>query len=93
MTEVKCQYNPDTEVPCPYKELGCEAIVLRKNMNTHITENMTNHHTLMLYQLNQLRNRNKQQERVNEQQRNRITAIETSATEKEIEHTKEAVAD
>ena len=96
----QCQYNPDT---CPYKELGCEAIVLRKNMNTHITENITNHHTLMLYQLNQLRNRNDQLERVNEQQKNknvqlernneqqrdRITAIETSATKKEKEHTKE----
>ena len=92
----QCQYNPDTEVPCPYKVLGCEAIVLRKNMNTHITENMTNHHTLMLYQLNQLRNRNDQLEKVNElqknkneEQRDRITAIETSATKKEREHTKE----
>ena len=99
----QCQYNPDTEVPCPYKELGCEAIVLRKNMNTHITENMTDHHMLMLYQLNQLRNRNDQLEKVNEQQMNKnvqqervnqqlrdiITAIETSATEKEREHTKE----
>ena len=85
----QCQYNPDTEVPCPYKELGCEAIVLRKNSNTHITENITNHHTLMLNQLNQLRNRNVQQEIVNEQQRDIITAIETSATKKEREHTKE----
>ena len=57
-----CRNHPDTEVPCPYKELGCEAIVLRKNMNTHKTENITNHHTLMLYQLNQLRNRNDQLE-------------------------------
>ena len=65
----QCQYNPNTEVPCPYKELGCEAIVLRKNMNTHITVNITDHHTLMVYQLNQLRNRNKQLERVNEEQR------------------------
>ena len=85
----QCQYNPDTEVPCPYKELGCEAIVLRKNMNTHITENMTNHNKLMLYQLNQLRNKNVQQEIVNEQQRDIITAIETSATKKERELTKE----
>ena len=52
----ECQYHPDTEVPCPYKELGCEAIVLRKNMNTHITENMDSHHLLMLNQLKQLRN-------------------------------------
>ena len=67
----QCQYNPDTEVPCPYKELGCEAIVLRKNMNTHITENIANHQEIMLYQLNQLRNRNDQLERVNEQQKNK----------------------
>ena len=50
----KCQRHPDTEVPCPYKELGCEAIVLRKNMNTHITENMTSHNKLMLDKINQL---------------------------------------
>ena len=100
---VECQYHPDTEVPCPYKELGCEAIVLRKNMNTHITENMTDHHTLMLYQLNQLRDKNKQQERVNQQlrdnnvhqqqvnqeRRNRITTIERSATDREREQTME----
>ena len=58
-------------------------------MNPHITENITNHHTLMLNQLNQLRNRNVQLERVNQEQRDIITAIETSATEKEREHTKE----
>ena len=23
----KCQYHPDTEVPCPYKDIGCEEIV------------------------------------------------------------------
>ena len=92
----RCRNHPDTEVPCPYKELGCKAIVLRKNMNIHITENITNHQTLMLYQLNQLRNRNDQLERVNQQQKNKnvqqrdiITAIETSATEKERVHTKE----
>ena len=79
----RCRNHPDTEVPCPYKELGCEAIVLRKNMNIHITENITNHQEIMLYQLNQLRNRDDQLEKVNEQQRDRITAIETSATEKE----------
>ena len=63
-------------------------IVLRKSRNIHITENITNHQ--------EMRNRNKQQERVNQQQKNmneqlrdRITAIETSATEKEREHTKE----
>ena len=98
-----CRNHPDTEVPCPYKELGCEVIVLRKYSNTHITENMTDHHTLMLNQLNQLRdkndqlevgneqhkNRNQQLERVNQQLRNRVTIIETSAIDREGEHTLE----
>ena len=59
--KVKCQYHPDTEVPCPYKELGCEAIVLRKKSAIHITANMTSHNTLMenkMKQLNQLSNEN-----------------------------------
>ena len=68
----KCENHPDTEVPCHYKELGCEAIVLRKNRGIHITENITNHNKLMLEQieqLNQLKNRNVQLERVDEQQK------------------------
>ena len=68
----KCQRHPDTEVSCPYKELGCEAIVLRKNMNTHITENMDSHNKLMQDQiklLNQLRNKNEELDRANQQQR------------------------
>ena len=72
----QCRNHPDTEVPCPYKELGCEAIVLRKNSNTHITENITNHQELMLYQLNQLRNRNDQLERANQQQRDKNEEVE-----------------
>ena len=96
----KCQYNPDTEVPCPYKELGCEAIVLRKNRAIHITENMTSHNKLMQYQikqLNQLRTKNQQLDRLNQQQKNRnqeldrvnvelsneITTIERSTANKE----------
>ena len=75
----KCQYHPNTEVPCPYKELGCEVIALRKNMNTHITDNMENHQKLMLdkmNQLNQLRNKNQQLERVNHQQKNKNEELE-----------------
>ena len=70
----KCEYNPDTEVPCPYKELGCEVIVLRKNRGVHITENMDNHNKLMseqIEQLNQLKNRNQQLERTKQQQKYR----------------------
>ena len=85
----QCRNHPDTEVKCPYKELGCEVIVLRKDRGIHITENMTDHHTLMLNQLNQLRNRNDQLERVNQQLRNRVTIIETSAIDREGEHTLE----
>ena len=75
----KCQYHPDTEVSCPYKELGCEAIVLRKNMNTHITENMDNHNKLMrdqIKQLNQLRTKNQRLDRTNQQQKNRNEELE-----------------
>ena len=75
----KCEYHPDTEVPCPYKELGCEAIVLRKNRGIHITENMDNHNKLMLEQikqLNQLRKKNQRLERDNQQQENRNVLLE-----------------
>ena len=70
----KCQRHPDAEVPCPYKECGCEAIVLRKNRNTHLTENMTSHNKLMqdkINQLSQLRNKNQRLDRINQQQENR----------------------
>ena len=51
--------------------VGCEAIVLRKNMETHLTENMRNHQKLMLDELNQLKIRN-------EHQRDIIDKIEIS---------------
>ena len=75
----RCQRHPDTEVPCPYKELGCEAIVLRKNRAIHITENMTSHNKLMqdkINQLNQLRNKNQQLDRIHQQQNNRNQELE-----------------
>ena len=75
----KCQRHPDTEVPCPYKELGCEAIMLRKNRAIHITENMTSHNKLMqdkINPLNQLRNKNQQLDRINQQQKNRNEELE-----------------
>ena len=55
---VVCLQHPYTEVPCPFKELGCEAIILRKNRDTHLSKNMVSHQKLMLNQLNQLRNIN-----------------------------------
>ena len=83
----KCQYHPDTEVPCPYKELGCEAIVLRKNMNTHISDNITNHNKLMqdkIKQLNQLRTKNQQLDRTNQQLANGIEEQERVNQQQEI---------
>ena len=75
----KCQNHPDTEVPCPYKDLGCEEMVLRKDRSIHITENMTSHNKLMQMQIeqrNQLRNKNQKLERVNEQQENKNQQLE-----------------
>ena len=63
----ECTYHPDTEIPCPYKELGCDVITLRKNKDIHLTENMIGHQKLLLDQLNQLRNRNQQLEQLNEE--------------------------
>ena len=68
----ECVNHPDTEVPCPYKELGCDVITLRKNKDTHLIENMIVHQKLMLDQLNRLRNRNQQLEQLNEQQKDKI---------------------
>ena len=85
----ECVNHPDTEVLCPYKELGCYAIVLRKNKDIHLTENMIGHQKLVLDQLNQLRNRNQQlelqQKNMNQEQTNRIWTIGRSATERERE--------
>ena len=67
----KCQRHPDTEVPCPYKELGCDAIVLRKNRDAHITENITSHNKLMRNQIqqpNQQKKKNQRLGRVKQQQ-------------------------
>ena len=96
----ECVNHPDTEVPCPYKELGCDVITLRKNKDIHLTENMIGHQKLVLDQLNQLRNRNQQlellneeqknkneeQKNKNEEQKNRIRTIETSVAEREREY-------
>ena len=62
-----CNSHPDTEVPCPYMELGCDVMTLRRDMGIHLTENMLGHQRLMLDQLNQLRERNNQLEERNKQ--------------------------
>ena len=72
-----CTNHPDTEVPCPYKELGCDVIMLRKEKDIHLTDSIIGHQKLMLDQLNLLRERNKQLERLKEQQKNKNQEQET----------------
>ena len=62
-----CNTHPDTEVPCPYMELGCDVMTLRRDMGIHLTDNMLGHQRLVLDQLNQLRERNNQLEERNKQ--------------------------
>ena len=53
----ECTDSPDTKVPCPYKELGCNATSPRGKMDRHQTEDIMHHQKLMLDQLNQLKDR------------------------------------
>ncbi|KAI6660811.1 TNF receptor-associated factor 6-like [Oopsacas minuta] len=63
-----CLDNPDGVVTCPYKEVGCETIeIARKDLNTHITQNMISHQELLVHELNQLRIGNEQLRTENKQ--------------------------
>ena len=53
----KCQLNPNMEMSCPYKELGCDDEYPLNIMDRHLTENMIGHQMLMLVQLSLLRER------------------------------------
>ncbi|KAI6646767.1 TNF receptor-associated factor 4-like isoform X2 [Oopsacas minuta] len=51
-------------------EVGCDTIeIARKNLETHITQNVVGHQKLLLHELNQLRTENKQLRADNEQLR------------------------
>ncbi|KAI6646776.1 TNF receptor-associated factor 6-like isoform X3 [Oopsacas minuta] len=65
-----CEHHPDGVVTCPYMEVGCDTIeIARKNLETHITQNVISHQKLLLHELNQLRTENKQLRADNEQLR------------------------
>ena len=58
---MECMQHPDTEIPCPYMALGCDVIIVRKDKDIHLTENVIGHQKLILYQLEQLRRKNQEQ--------------------------------
>ena len=54
-----CPRNPDGEVLCPYKELGCDVLrIQRKNLDTHLADNSIGHQKLLLKEIHQLRSEN-----------------------------------
>ena len=54
-----CPIHPDGEVLCPYKELGCDLLrIRRKNLDTHLADNFIGHQKLLLKEINQLRSEN-----------------------------------
>ena len=51
-----CQTHPDGEVTCPYKEMGCDVVgIKRKHLDAHLTENVLSHQNLLLREVNQLK--------------------------------------
>ncbi|KAI6649919.1 TRAF-type zinc finger [Oopsacas minuta] len=53
-----CQKHPDGEVTCPYKEVGCDTIgIKRKNLDDYLTKMLIDHQKLLLRELNQLRDK------------------------------------
>ena len=90
----ECTVDPDTEIPCPYKELGCDVLILRKNNDIHQTENLIGHQNLMLDQLNQLREKNKQLEQLIIQQKDKYHQQEAvSCHQKNLNEQQETLND
>ena len=54
-----CPRHPDGEVSCPYKELGCGVLgIKRKGLDTHLADYSISHQKLMLREIHQLRSEN-----------------------------------
>ena len=54
-----CPRHPDGEVSCPYKELGCDVLgIKRKDLDTHLADYSISHQKLMLREIHQLRSEN-----------------------------------
>ena len=68
-----CSHNPEGEVACPYKEIGCDTVwLLRKHLERHLTENTLVHHKLILVQFQQQQSSNKQMSEL----RDRLRSVE-----------------
>ncbi|KAI6656659.1 TNF receptor-associated factor 6-like [Oopsacas minuta] len=81
-----CLDNPDGVVTCPYMEVGCETIeIARKDLNTHITQNMISHQKLLLHELNQLRIGNEQLRTENKQLNDKMNKKEFETTNKQTD--------
>ncbi|KAI6658960.1 hypothetical protein LOD99_14636 [Oopsacas minuta] len=79
-----CQHNPDGVITCPYMEVGCDTFeIARKNLETHITQNMISHQKLLLRELNQLRTGNQQLRSENKQLSDKIDKKEFETTNKQ----------
>ena len=54
-----CPIHPDGEVSCPYKEVGCDVLgIKRKNLDVHLADDSIGHQKLMLREIHQLRSEN-----------------------------------
>ena len=72
-----CLHHPESEVACPYKEVGCDTEgVLRKHIERHLAECTIVHHKLILAQFQQQQSRDKQATELNVLLRDRMQAME-----------------
>ena len=54
-----CPIHPDGEVSCPYKEVGCDVLgIKRRNLDVHLADDSIGHQKLMLIEIHQLRSEN-----------------------------------
>ena len=54
-----CPKHPDGVVSCPYKELGCDVLgIKKKDLDRHLADDSISHQKLMLREIHQLRSEN-----------------------------------
>ena len=54
-----CPIHLDGEVSCPYKEVGCDVLgIKRRNLDAHLADDSIGHQKLLLIEIHQLRSEN-----------------------------------